>query len=407
MSFNEKTNKYEGYIYKATNLINGLVYIGQTTITIEKRRQGHIYNSRKYCLCFYDAIREYGIDNFNFEEIARYDADTKEELKAILNEKEIYYIDYYHSTDKKYGYNLDAGGSSNSTANHIIYQYDLQGNYVGEFDSAKNAAKILNLSEKRLCKSRNTRFGLVEVGGFYWSHIKSEHLDIIDFKGSQGRKVYQYDLQGNLVQIYNSVLEIYPEDINLRRRVYSNLCGDCKQYKGYIYRYEGDAFDLFPLPHTNKKLKLDIPIPTPMKFHGMKIDSYNVFGEKEKTYSDIYELDSEINYGISEISRHLRGGGPNIIRNHIYRFENEPFDKYVFKKPGIAQYDLNLNYIGRWKSIKECCDNYGWNINLLTQSINRHHIFNNYIFVRWGETPKIDNYLKSHAMQKHLKEKAS
>lgn len=37
MSYNVKTEMYEGYIYKITNCVNGHMYIGQTMRTIETR----------------------------------------------------------------------------------------------------------------------------------------------------------------------------------------------------------------------------------------------------------------------------------------------------------------------------------------------------------------------------------
>lgn len=93
-------------VYKATNLINGKVYIGATTKSLENRRKGHInhaYGSAKNGY-FQDAILKYGPDSFNFEEID--EADTLDEMYK----KEQYWIKYYNSTDDRYGYNLDSGG---------------------------------------------------------------------------------------------------------------------------------------------------------------------------------------------------------------------------------------------------------------------------------------------------------
>jgi hypothetical protein len=55
---------------------------------------------------FHNALRYFGIENFEFSVI-----DTAQSIEE-LNEKEIYWIDYYKSTNKKYGYNLDSGGNN-------------------------------------------------------------------------------------------------------------------------------------------------------------------------------------------------------------------------------------------------------------------------------------------------------
>lgn len=91
-----------GYIYKITNNINGKCYIGKTERTINIRWSEHIRLSRlKLDLPLYRAFSKYGIDNFSIEEIEQCDSDK-------IDEREIYWIDYFNSYRK--GYNCTAGG---------------------------------------------------------------------------------------------------------------------------------------------------------------------------------------------------------------------------------------------------------------------------------------------------------
>lgn len=94
-------------IYKVTNIINGKVYIGQTTLSLKERQQSHkreSENPKRKTVYFHNALLKYGFDSFIWEEIDT--AITQEEL----DEKEVYWISYYNSTDKTKGYNLKAGG---------------------------------------------------------------------------------------------------------------------------------------------------------------------------------------------------------------------------------------------------------------------------------------------------------
>lgn len=94
-------------IYKATNLVNGKVYIGATTKSLKERYDRHIrdaYRTDRPRGKFQEAIVEFGIDNFVFEEIDS--ALDKDELYS----KEIRWIQYYSANDDRYGYNLDSGG---------------------------------------------------------------------------------------------------------------------------------------------------------------------------------------------------------------------------------------------------------------------------------------------------------
>jgi len=95
-------------IYKATNLVNNKIYIGQTICGLEKRKSQHERAAKYgYCTTIFDyAINKYGKENFKWEII-----DTAETIEE-LNEKEFYYIQKENSMDKKIGYNLKAGGKN-------------------------------------------------------------------------------------------------------------------------------------------------------------------------------------------------------------------------------------------------------------------------------------------------------
>ena len=68
MSYNPKTQMYEGYIYAIYNDINSYLYIGQTTKTIKSRFADHKSTARslkyKSNMAIIDAIRLYGEKHF-------------------------------------------------------------------------------------------------------------------------------------------------------------------------------------------------------------------------------------------------------------------------------------------------------------------------------------------------------
>jgi group I intron endonuclease len=105
-----------GKIYKYTNLVNGMVYIGQTKQTLEQRDYKHQtqLNDNTY---FHRAIKKYGRENFVLELVEDNISFNK------LNEKEKYYIDYFESfyTTGK-GYNLTQGGQWSSGTQKLTLQ---------------------------------------------------------------------------------------------------------------------------------------------------------------------------------------------------------------------------------------------------------------------------------------------
>ena len=94
--------KLTGIIYKITNIINNKVYIGQTVNTIKQRWNKHCHSNG--CRSLYNAILKYGKENFNIEIIETLPIEE-------LDKREIYWINYYKSNNKKFGYNILLGGN--------------------------------------------------------------------------------------------------------------------------------------------------------------------------------------------------------------------------------------------------------------------------------------------------------
>lgn len=91
-------------IYKTTNLFNNKIYIGQ-----DSKNNPNYYGSGTIILL---AIKKYGKSNFK-KEIIEICNNRKE-----LNLREIYWISYFNSTDRKIGYNIAKGGGGALGCHH-------------------------------------------------------------------------------------------------------------------------------------------------------------------------------------------------------------------------------------------------------------------------------------------------
>jgi group I intron endonuclease len=100
-------------IYKATNKINGKIYIGQTINSLRQRKRGHINSalSKHDTSYFHFALRKYGPESFDWETIVEGPGSLE-----TLNELEKHFIQLYNSFEK--GYNLTLGGNSNAGFKH-------------------------------------------------------------------------------------------------------------------------------------------------------------------------------------------------------------------------------------------------------------------------------------------------
>ena len=98
LSYQVKESNMYGYIYLTTFLPTGKIYIGQKK---KDYFDTSYYGSGKIIKSL---IKKYDKQEFTVELIDT--AESQEEL----NKKEIYWINYYDSTDISRGYNIALGG---------------------------------------------------------------------------------------------------------------------------------------------------------------------------------------------------------------------------------------------------------------------------------------------------------
>ncbi|CAH8770381.1 GIY-YIG nuclease family protein [Paenibacillus dendritiformis] len=115
-------------IYAIINKMNGKLYIGKTSQKIyryirkeriEKLRKGEMHNS-----LLQKEFNSFGEKNFSFfiiEKILNVDSSDffQKKLHDTLNYLEVFYINKFQSSDRKYGYNYEIGGTNDFTIDDI------------------------------------------------------------------------------------------------------------------------------------------------------------------------------------------------------------------------------------------------------------------------------------------------
>lgn len=207
-------------IYMIKNKINGKIYIGQS-VNINQRKSRHKsdLNKNKHGNShLQNSWNKYEEKNFEFTIIEECNVD-------MLNNKEIYWINYYDSCNNSNGYNEKTGGNNNFVLsdNYInkmreaqfkipILQINLNGIIVKEWSGAREASKTLNISQSCIwqCVNNNRK----TYKNFIW--IKKEKYKINNFnindyinQNTQPIKIVQLNLYGNLIKIWNSSSEAH------------------------------------------------------------------------------------------------------------------------------------------------------------------------------------------------------
>jgi group I intron endonuclease len=97
-------------VYKVTNLINGKCYIGSTTKSLKKRKQGHYYDVKRGSQkVFHRALRKYNKDDFLWEVLCD-NIDTEREMYDL----EHHYITEFETFGRN-GYNCTWGYDNTTT----------------------------------------------------------------------------------------------------------------------------------------------------------------------------------------------------------------------------------------------------------------------------------------------------
>ena len=213
-----------GYIYKITNIVNGKIYIGKTIRKAEERWRGHLYQafgkSQDRDSYVHRAMRKYGKENFKYEII-------QEASNFLLNDLERYWIQKYDAVNN--GYNMTLGGDgqlkitdaellekwqsgqsvaeiaectdcciktigdrlhylgiskkeiakrgriiSAKKAQKTVHMYDLDGNYIREFESILDANTFIGI--RNGVGQVLNRFNRI-AGNYQWRDYKTEKID--------------------------------------------------------------------------------------------------------------------------------------------------------------------------------------------------------------------------------------
>jgi group I intron endonuclease len=258
-------------IYQVTNKVNNKIYIGQS-IDIERRWNQHRYG--KGSLILRNAIKKYGIDNFEFLILEEVEFTNKSETTELLTELEQKWFDLKEPHKK--GYNINKTSKPNLTPsrdkhfgekiskikienNHCgkpINQYDLNGNFIKKWKSAAQVERVLGYHAENIsgcCLKKQ-----YSSNDFIWRFEKDILTDDDVNKANNAKrmsKVRQYNLKGELLNVFDNVKDA-AEKTKFKEVYIRNVCsGQFKTYNNFIWKFKNQELNL--LDHITKK---DYPI---------------------------------------------------------------------------------------------------------------------------------------------------
>lgn len=214
-------------VYKITNLINNKIYIGQDS----KDRNDYMGSGKLIIL----AINKYGLSNFKKEIL-----DNVNNLDE-LNEREIYWINFYNSTNKNIGYNISLGGQNSLLLNEEFLEKR------NESISTSKKGKLLSEKHKNSIKKgcvhlkknkTNTGIRVGEKNGFF----NKKHVgDMSRF--STRSNITPTNAKSIIDQNGKTYSSIHEASLSFKKpssaRIYiSKVCrGLINDYKGLVFKF--------------------------------------------------------------------------------------------------------------------------------------------------------------------------
>ena len=244
-------------VYITINLCNGKFYIGvhrTNPNTFDGYIGCGIYRAsqatKDYVL--HKAVRKYGYENFK-RTIIKIFPDNEEgrkqafELEAILVNETL--------LKSKSTYNTALGESTTENLMKTVYMFDLNGNYLRSFKSAREAAAYIQPDNQDNARSaiKNNCLGTTSSSyGYFWSYTKE-----FTYKNERVKEVAQYTINGKFLRTFKSITEA---EVALSLNDIAQAIYKKGSAGGYQWRYfEGDTSDIPTLVNVKTK-NLFLPI---------------------------------------------------------------------------------------------------------------------------------------------------
>jgi len=223
---------------------NGKKYIGQTCQNPNRRwRNGSGYIE---CPAVNNAINKYGWENVKHEVIAEHLSHQQ------ANQIEIALIAYHKTTDKRYGYNIQKGGTSGrdglknteeqnrkiaESKKKPVYGFDKDTKkLVFFFNSISEAAEKTGATRQEIGKCCNRK--AYSSGGYIWRHSKNEPLDDYDHGSGRIKAVRMLDKHtGQVIDQFQSVSEAEKRTGIFHQHISKCAGGKRKSAGGYAWQY--------------------------------------------------------------------------------------------------------------------------------------------------------------------------
>ncbi len=176
--------------------------------------------------------------------------------------------------------------SSKNKISKKVYQYDLEGNFIKEWNSVTEAVKICKCDVYNAFKTSSKNRS---AGGYLWTDYKSLKINKIKNK-NKTKKIYQFALNGKLIKIWDSANQASKE-LNINYSSIRNcLIGLSKTAFGFIWDYDNEInisnIANYEIYENNNLIYSSILLKDCANFLNCKAETLSVYIRRGKPFKE-------------------------------------------------------------------------------------------------------------------------
>jgi hypothetical protein len=123
-----------------------------------------------------------------------------------------------------------------SKISKIVYQFDLNGNFLAEYKSAREAARHLKVSHSYISRNCNGEFKHTQ--GFIFSYDKNKSINKVENPNAIKKNIIEVDSNNNIINEWISIMEC-SRDTKIDNGNLSRVCnGKRNNIKGRFFRFK-------------------------------------------------------------------------------------------------------------------------------------------------------------------------
>lgn len=341
-----KDKNMKHIVYLTTNIVNNKIYIG-----VHKTENPEVFDGYLGCGVkinipstykrslspFHFAVEKHGVKNFKRITLRIFD----NEEDAYKLESELVTEEFVLRSDT---YNVALGGGHPPLTTKIIFQYDLDGNFIKEWNSIIEAEKSLDY--KGSCISNAIKFKTPSKN-YYWADFKVNKLDLSGYsEPKKYQQIYHYSFNGGFIQMFDTV--------TLAAKYFNTTTSNVVRAAKGGYKLNGEyvSYELFSNYAPPKKITVK----------NCNIHQYDTNGEYIKSYDSIQDVAKEFGKtAASGVLASIRLG--RLFKN--YQWNTEKFDRMKQLTPDkpksrkVGQYTINGEFIKSFNTVTECKKEFG------------------------------------------------